>query len=152
MSNFFEITVNDINGKPFDLNVLKGKSILVVNTASACGFTPQFELLEKLYQAKKEEGLIILGFPCNDFGGQDSGSESEILAFCQSNYGVTFPMMQKVKIVGQDIHTLFRWLQVKTNQKVEWNFHKYLILNNGAEVFSFESSVSPFDSELFDKI
>lgn len=152
MRNFFEIIVNDINGKPFDLNGLKGKSILVVNTASACGFTPQFELLEELYQAKKEEGLIILGFPCNDFGGQDSGSESEILAFCQSNYGVTFPMMQKVKIVGQDIHPLFRWLQVKTNQKVEWNFHKYLILNNGSEVFSFESSVAPFDSELFDKI
>lgn len=152
MNSFFDLKVNDINGIPFDLNQLKGKSILIVNTASACGFTPQFELLEELYQNKKSDGLIVLGFPCNDFGGQDSGSESEILEFCQSNYGVSFPMMEKVKIKSQDIHPLYRWLYVKTSQKVEWNFHKYLVINNGTEVFSFKSSVTPFDSELFDKI
>lgn len=152
MNSFFDLKVNDINGIPFDLNQLKGKSILIVNTASACGFTPQFELLEELYQNKKSDGLIVLGFPCNDFGGQDSGSESEILEFCQLNYGVSFPMMEKVKIKSQDIHPLYRWLYVKTSQKVEWNFHKYLVINNGTEVFSFKSSVTPFDSELFDKI
>ncbi|MGC6434554.1 MAG: glutathione peroxidase [Crocinitomicaceae bacterium] len=152
MNSFFDFKINDINGIPFDFNQLKGKSILIVNTASECGFTPQFEMLQELYQNKKSEGLIILGMPCNDFGGQDPGSESEILEFCQSNYGVTFPMMEKVKINSQDIHPLYKWLYAQTNQKVEWNFHKYLVLNNGADVFSFKSSVSPFDSELFDKI
>lgn len=148
----FDIEVIDIKGNKFDLHSLQSKTILIVNTASVCGFTPQFESLEKLYQAKKDDGLMILGFPCNDFGGQDSGTNEEILSFCSLNYGVTFPMMSKVKIKGEGKHPLFQWLEEKSGSEVEWNFHKFLVLNNGTKIVGFESSVAPFDNELFELI
>lgn len=134
--NFYSFTVEDITGSDYPLSQLKGKKVLVVNTASECGLTPQYEDLEKLYREYKEEGFVIIGFPSNDFAGQEPLSNSEIATFCTVNFDVTFPMMSKISVKGDEIHPLYAWLTSKEkngleDSKVAWNFQKYMIDPNG---------------------
>ena len=131
-----EFKVENINGEEFDFSSLNGKKIMVVNTASKCGLTPQYEKLEALYQKYKNDNFIIIGFPSNDFMGQEPGSNEEIIAFCKKNYGVSFPMMSKVKVKGNDKCDIYSFLTSKSqngleDNKVQWNFQKYLLDENG---------------------
>ncbi len=134
--SFYDFTVKDIDGNDFALSQLKGKKVMVVNVASKCGFTPQYEQLEAIFKKYKESGFVIIGFPSNDFKEQEPGSNKEIKNFCTTNYGVTFPMMAKIHVKGDSIHPLYRWLTEKElngveNSKVKWNFQKYLISPKG---------------------
>lgn len=123
----------------------RGKVLLVVNTASKCGFTPQYEGLEALYRRYQDRGLVILGFPSNDFGGQEPGPDAEIARFCQVNYGVSFPMFAKTAVVGPSASPLYRDLAAQSGKRPQWNFHKYLVGRDGAVVASFDSAVPPRD-------
>lgn len=148
----YDFKVKTIDGKEVSLSQYKGKKILIVNTASECGFTKQYADLEKLYEGKKDK-LVILGFPANNFGGQEPGTNTEIKTFCQKNYGVTFPMFEKVSVKGDDTAPLFKFLGDKalngvTDEKPSWNFCKYLIDENGKLVQFFPSKVKPTDSEI----
>jgi glutathione peroxidase len=134
--SFYDFTVKDINGKPFDFSQLRGKKVMVVNTASKCGFTPQYADLEKLYKTYKNDNFVIIGFPANNFHNQEPGTNSEIKDFCQKNYGVTFPMMSKISVKGDDMSPVYKWLTSKSengkmDSEVKWNFQKYLINENG---------------------
>jgi glutathione peroxidase len=134
--SFYDFKVKDIDGKDFDLSSLKGKKVLVVNTASKCGNTPQYADLEKLYKEYKNQKLVIIGFPANNFGKQEPGTNEEIAEFCTKNYGVTFPMMSKISVKGDDMDPLYKWLTSKSqngvmDSEVTWNFQKYLIDENG---------------------
>ena len=136
MTTAFDFEAITIDGKPLALKDLSGKALLVVNTASACGFTPQFAGLEALHQKFASRGLVVLGFPCNQFGAQDKGSNEEIAAFCQKNYGVSFTMMAKVDVNGTQAHPLFQWLTKEApgilgTQAVKWNFTKFLVGPDG---------------------
>jgi glutathione peroxidase len=151
-----DFKVNSITGKEVDLSQFKGKKIMVVNTASECGLTPQYAQLEELYKKHKDQCEII-GFPCNDFGAQEPGSASEIQSFCSKNYGVTFPMMEKIKVKGNEKHPLYDWLLKESSQKnqlgeVKWNFQKFLIDENGQHVKTIEPTVEPTDSEILNWI
>ncbi len=133
---FYDFKVKTIEGEPFDLNTLKGKKVMVVNTASKCGLTPQYADLEKLYKTYQNNRFIIIGFPANNFLSQEPGTNNEIKEFCTKNYGVTFPMMEKISVKGKDMHPLYQWLTSKaqngvTDSEVKWNFQKYLIDENG---------------------
>jgi glutathione peroxidase len=130
----------------------RGKVLLVVNTASQCGYTPQYEGLEKLYRRYRERGLVVLGFPANDFGGQEPGSNQQIAQFCQVNYGVTFPVFAKTSVLGAAANPLFRDLEAKTGQRPRWNFHKYLVDRSGQPVAAFGSAVEPLDARLTSQI
>jgi glutathione peroxidase len=130
----------------------KGKVVLIVNTASQCGFTPQYEGLEALYRRYKDRGLVVLGFPANDFGGQEPGSSKDIARFCQVNYGVSFPMFAKTAVVGPDANPLYRDLAAQSGKPPRWNFHKYLVDRNGAVVASFDSAISPRDARVTTQI
>ena len=128
----YQFTVEDINGKPFALADLKGKKVMIVNTASKCGLTPQYKELEALYQQYKDKDFIIIGFPANNFLGQEPGSNEQIASFCSINYGVSFPMMSKISVKGKNMHPLYQFLTQKSkngveDSKVKWNFQKYLI-------------------------
>ena len=154
-NSLFDFKPQSIDGKPFDLSIYKGKKILIVNTASQCGYTPQYEGLEKL--AKKYEGkLVIIGFPANNFGGQEPGTNEEIKSFCTKNYGVTFPMMAKVSVTGNDIAPLFQWLTTQENPDftgdIKWNFEKFLLNENGKLVRRFRSKTTPEDAALIQAI
>lgn len=134
--SFHDFVVKDIKGDDYDLSQLKGKKVLVVNTASKCGLTPQYEDLEALYRKYRDEGLVIIGFPSNDFASQEPGTNAEIAAFCSEKYEVTFPMMSKISVKGDDIHPLYHWLTTAEengveDSKVAWNFQKYLIDEEG---------------------
>jgi len=134
--SFYDFKVKDIEGNDFNLSSLKGKKVLVVNTASKCGNTPQYADLEKLYKEYKNQKLVIIGFPANNFGKQEPGTNEEIEEFCTKNYGVTFPMMSKISVKGDDIDPLYQWLTSKSqngvmDSEVKWNFQKYLIDENG---------------------
>ena len=144
--------MNDLDGNEVDLCKFSGKVILAVNTASKCGFTPQFEELEALHQRFHGQGFTVIGFPANDFGGQEPGSNKEIKDFCELNYGVKFPMMQKSSVKKKTANPLFAQLIDKTGVKPKWNFYKYLISRGGNEVFSFSSMVSPSSNKLLEKI
>jgi glutathione peroxidase len=149
----YDYKVSDIEGEPFDMNKLKGKKVMVVNTASKCGLTPQFEELEKLYKTYKDNNFIIIGFPTNDFLNQDPGSNDQIKAFCIKNYGVTFPMMSKISVKGKDKHPLYEYLTTKSlnkleDNKVKWNFQKYLIDEKGVLVRVVDPSTSPLDDSI----
>jgi glutathione peroxidase len=140
-----------IDGRPFDFASLKGKKILVVNTASKCGFTPQYADLEKLYEKYKNHNLVIVGFPANNFKEQEPGTNREIQEFCTRNYGVTFPMMQKISVVGQDMDPIYKWLTQKSENgvmdaPVKWNFQKFMIDENGKLAGVAASAEKP-DSE-----
>ncbi len=132
----YQFEVNDLEGNRFNFADLKGKKIMIVNTASECGLTPQYEELQALYQRYKDKNFIIVGFPANNFNGQEPGSNAEIATFCQRNYGVTFPMMEKISVKGDDMHELYKFLTQKSSNgvkdsEVEWNFQKYLINEQG---------------------
>jgi len=134
-SGFYDFKVKTLEGADFDLSSLKGKKVMVVNVASKCGNTPQYKDLEELYEKYQGE-LVIIGFPANNFGGQEPGTAAEIREFCSKNYGVTFPMMEKISVKGDDIHPLYKWLTSKKengimDSNVTWNFQKYLIDENG---------------------
>ncbi len=150
--SFYDFKVKTLDGKQtIDFSQYKGKKIVVLNTASACGYTPQYADWEKFYKANKEK-VIVLGFPANNFGGQESGSNEEIGAFCQKNYGVSFPMFEKISVVGSDQHPLYKWLSTKDlngwNDKVPtWNFCKYLLNERGELVNFFASGVKPDSKE-----
>ncbi len=153
----YQYTVEDIYGDDFDFNELFGKKVMIVNTASKCGYTPQYEELEKLYQRFKDKNFIIVGFPSNDFGKQEPGTNEEIAQFCKKNYGVTFPMMSKITVVGKNKHSIYRFLTEKSKNnvldtKVRWNFQKYLIDERGYLIKEFSSNVSPLDKEIVEWI
>jgi glutathione peroxidase len=131
--------------EPVSLCQFGGKVLLIVNTASECGYTPQYEGLERLYRRYRDKGFAVLGFPANDFGGQEPGSNKEIAQFCRLNYGVTFPMFAKTSVVGAQANPLYRALAAKTGKPPRWNFHKYLLDRAGQPVAVFESAVEPED-------
>lgn len=156
-TSIYDYKATDIDGKTFDLASLKGKKVIIVNTASKCGFTGQYEGLEKLYKEYAKDGLVILGFPTNDFNGQEPGSNKEIAAFCTQNYGVTFPMMEKITVKGDDMNPIYRYLTQKSengleDSKVMWNFQKYLINENGQLEKVLMSKVEPNDPEIINWI
>ncbi|ODQ65803.1 YIR037Wp-like protein [Nadsonia fulvescens var. elongata DSM 6958] len=147
-TSFYELAPSAKNNQPFPFSQLEGKVVLIVNVASKCGFTPQYKGLEALYQKYHDEGLEIVGFPCNQFGSQEPGSEEEISSFCQLNYGVTFPIMKKVKVNGKDSDPVYEFLKSKKSgllglSRVKWNFEKFLIDKNGNVVERWASTTSP---------
>ena len=150
-TSIYDFTIAGLDGKPVDFNQYKGKYILVVNTASKCGFTPQYKDLQKLH-VQYQHKLVVLGFPANNFLWQEPGSNEQIQNFCSENYGVTFQMFEKVDVKGKDKHPLYQWLEAKTGKTPSWNFCKYLIDKNGDVVNFFSSSVNPLDKEIIDKI
>ena len=152
-ASFYGLQAQTLEGEPFDFDQLKGKRVMIVNTASKCGFTPQYEGLEALHQEFKESGLVILGFPCNDFGKQEPGTADEIGAFCERNYGVSFQMMEKVSVKGGEQHPVYQWLCTAAlngagDHTVRWNFHKFLIDEEGRLVSSLRSAVGPEDADI----
>lgn len=147
------LCAESIDGEEVCLNAFKGKKILIVNTASKCGYTPQYEDLEKLYQTYKDQNFVIVGFPANDFMGQEPGSNEDIAAFCQKNYGVSFPMMGKISVKGKEMHPIYQFLTEKEkngvmDSKVKWNFQKYLINEKGELEKVFYSGTKPMDDEI----
>ena len=165
-SSIYDFKVDALSkGKTIDLSAYKGKKILIVNTASKCGFTPQYEGLEKLYETYKNE-LVVIGFPANNFGAQEPGTNEEIGEFCKKNYGVSFPMAAKVSVKGDDIAPLFKWLVQQSNElgngvseeytsrkeflrdPIKWNFTKFLFNENGKLIDVFPSKVKPMDTEI----
>ena len=152
MSTLYDITCQNIQGKEETLAKQKGKVLLIVNTASRCGFTPQFQGLEELYKTYRAQGLEILGFPCNQFGSQDPGGNEEILTFCQTNYGVTFPMFAKIEVNGPDAHPLFQYLKAEApgvlgSEAIKWNFTKFLVDKTGAVKERYAPTTKPSDLE-----
>lgn len=151
-TSIYDFKLTTLDGKPFSLADYKGKKILIVNTASACGFTPQYADLEALYEKYKGK-LVIVGFPANNFGGQEPGSNSEIQTFCKKNYGVSFPMSEKVSVKGEDIHPLFKYLtdeagKLGEKDPIKWNFTKFLVDENGKLLAVFPSKVKPMSEEI----
>jgi glutathione peroxidase len=149
----YDFKAKTIDGNDFDFSTLKGKKVMIVNTASKCGYTPQYEDLQKLYDKFKFQNFTIIAFPSNDFANQEPGSNDEIIEFCQKNYGVTFQVMDKISVKGNDIHPIYKWLTQKDENgvldaPVKWNFQKFLIDENGNVVKSFKSSVNPMDEEI----
>ena len=147
MTTVYDFEASSIGGKPVSLSDFRGKVLLIVNTASACGFTPQFAGLEELHKAYADKGLAVLGFPCNQFGSQDPGSNDEIEAFCERNYGVSFPMFEKVDVNGDEAHPLFAWLRQEKSGllggRIKWNFTKFLIGRDGTVVDRFGPTTKP---------
>lgn len=149
----YDFKVTDISGNTFDLASLKGKKVMIVNTASKCGLTPQYEQLETLYKKYKDQNFVIIGFPANDFMKQEPGTNEEIESFCQKNYGVTFPMMAKITVKGKEIHPLYKFLTTKSlnqleDNDVQWNFQKYLVDENGKLVKVIGPRTLPTDAEI----
>ena len=153
----YQFVMNDIEGVEYSLESLKGKKVMIVNTASKCGLTPQYEQLEELHKTYKDSNFVIIAFPANNFMKQEPGSNSEIADFCQKNYGVSFQMMEKISVKGEDQHPLFRFLTTQnenglSNQEVKWNFQKFLINENGNLVKVISPRTLPTDSEITDWI
>ncbi|MDT0644758.1 glutathione peroxidase [Zunongwangia sp. F363] len=156
-NTIYQFEVKDIQGKDFDLSTLKGKKVMIVNTASKCGYTPQYKQLQELYSLFKEQDFVIIGFPANNFASQEPGSNEEIAEFCQANYGVDFPMMSKISVKGADMHPLYRFLTEKSksnykDSEVQWNFQKYLIDAQGRLVQVVDSKTLPTDKKIIDWI
>jgi glutathione peroxidase len=148
MTSVYDFEAVSIDGKPASLATQKGKVLLIVNTASACGFTPQFAGLEKLWETYADKGLVVVGFPSNEFGGQDPGSDGEIASFCQLNYGVSFPMMSKVKVNGAEAHPLWKWLTAEApgilgTKGIKWNFTKFLVGKDGRVIKRYAPNDTP---------
>ncbi|MFY8214815.1 MAG: glutathione peroxidase [Flavobacterium sp.] len=152
-SSIYGFTVEDIQGKSFNFAQLKGKKIMIVNTASECGYTPQYKELQELYTAYKNQNFVIIGFPANDFFSQEPGNNTAIAAFCKKNYGVSFPMMAKITVKGKKMHPLYQYLTQKKyngvkDSSVKWNFQKYLIGETGVLEKVIPSAVSPTAPEI----
>ncbi len=148
MTTLYDFELDRLNGKPESLEAYKGKVVLVVNTASKCGLTPQYEGLEALYKELKDDGLVILGFPCNQFGAQEPGEGEEISEFCQINYGVSFPMFSKIEVNGSGTHPLYQHLKSEKkgllgSEKIKWNFTKFLVGRDGKVVKRFAPTTKP---------
>jgi len=148
MTTIYDFTVPRLDGTPEDLGQYAGRVLLIVNTASECGFTPQYKGLEALYRDYRERGLTVLGFPCNQFGGQEPGENSEIARFCEVNYGVTFPMFAKIDVNGDSAHPLYAWLKkeapgVLGSERIKWNFTKFLVDRDGRVVGRFAPTTTP---------
>ncbi len=148
MASIYDFTVNDIHGKPVKLDRYRGKVMLVVNTASECGFTPQYKGLEAMYEKLHDKGLEVLGFPCNQFGGQEPGSEKEIAQFCELNYGVTFPLFAKVDVNGDNTAPLYKFLKSEKpgllgSEAIKWNFTKFLVDREGNVVKRYAPNDTP---------
>ena len=157
VENIYQFKVTDINGEVFDFASLKGKKIMVVNTASKCGLTPQYDDLQALYKKYQEKNFIIVGFPANNFMEQEPGTNEEIAEFCKLNYGVTFPMMEKISVKGKDMHPLYQFLTEKSrngleDSEVAWNFQKYLIDEKGHLAMVIAPKTSPTDQKIIDWI
>ena len=151
--SFYDFKVKDIDGNDFDFSVLKGKKVMIVNTASECGYTPQYEGMEKLYEKYKDKNFIIIGFPANNFGAQEPGTNVVIKEFCKKKYGVTFPMMEKISVKGDDKHELYKWLTDNklngvSDGEVKWNFGKFLIDENGKWFKCLSAKVEPMDEQI----
>ena len=146
-SSVHEFTLNSIDGKPAPLSAYQGKVVLIVNVASRCGFTPQYSGLEALYEKYKDRGFTILGFPANNFGAQEPGTNEEIKTFCSSKYNVTFPMYSKISVKGDDKAPLYQFLTA-TGGEIQWNFTKFLVDKNGQVVARFEPKVTPESPEV----
>ena len=149
----YQFKVETLSGEEFDFSMLKGKKMMIVNTASECGFTPQYENLQKLYDTYKDDNFVIVGFPANNFNSQEPGTNEEIAEFCKKNYGVTFPMMDKVSVKGDDTHDVYQFLTQKVrngyeDSEVSWNFQKYLIDENGRLVRMVDSKTLPDDESI----
>ncbi|NNE39391.1 MAG: glutathione peroxidase [Marinicaulis sp.] len=156
MSEFYDFNIKTLTGKDADLSQYKGNVVLAVNVASKCGFTPQYEGLEKLYQEYKDDGFVILGFPCNQFGAQEPGEGDEIAEFCSVNYGVSFPIMEKIDVNGPDAHPLYDWMKKEKpglagTKNVKWNFTKFLIDGDGNVVSRFGPRDKPESIEKYVK-
>ena len=155
--SIYQFKVKDIAGNDFDFASLKGKKIMIVNTASKCGNTPQYEALEALYKEYESKGLVIIGFPANDFMRQEPGTNEEIASFCKLNYGVTFPMMSKISVKGKDMHEVYHFLTEKSrngleDSKVSWNFQKYLLHEKGELAKVIAPRTQPNDPEILNWI
>ena len=155
MENFHDLSAKTIEGATYDFAKLKGKRVLIVNTASRCGFTPQYADLEQLHKQFGDDDFVVLGFPCNQFGFQEPGSAGDIASFCKKNYAVSFQMMEKVDVRGSDAHPVYQWLCDKArngveDHKVAWNFHKFLVDEEGRLVASLRSGVGPLDDVIVD--
>lgn len=147
----YDFTAVSNSGKEFNFSELVGKPLLIVNTASKCGFTPQYDGLEKLYQTYKDQGLVIIAFPCDQFAHQEPGDDAEIADFCRVNYGVTFPIMSKIQVNGKDTHPLYVWLKKQAKgalgSGIKWNFTKFLVAKDGVSVTRYAPTVVPADLE-----
>ena len=152
--NYREYTFKTITGEDTKLSDFEGKVVLVVNTASDCGFTPQYEELQELYKTYKDSGFVVIGFPANNFGGQEPGTNAEIHLFCRSQFGVTFPMMAKISVLGEDKHPLFKYLTEESHLpgEIEWNFTKFLLDRKLNLVARYKSPVKPLSDEIVDKV
>ena len=147
-ASIYEFTLNSIDGTPAPLSAYRGKVVLMVNVASKCGFTPQYKALEALYEKYQDKGLVIVGFPANNFGSQEPGTNQEIKTFCERNYKVTFPMYSKISVKGDDMAPLYGYLTKATGGDIKWNFTKILVDGNGKIIQRFESKVEPNSPEL----
>jgi glutathione peroxidase len=150
MTTAHDFSFTSIEGKPLSLADFAGKAVLVVNTASACGLTPQYKGLQALWDAKKDEGLVVLGVPSNDFGAQEPGSEPQVKEFCEVRYGVTFPLTSKNPVIGAEAHPFYRWVAGELGESAapKWNFHKYLIAKDGSIAGVFGSRTEPSSPDL----
>lgn len=149
----YQFKVTDLTGEEFDFSTLKGKKIMIVNTASECGLTPQYKDLEAIYEKYKDKNFVIVGFPANNFGSQEPGSDKEIATFCEKNYGVTFPMMSKIAVKGDDMHEVYQFLTKKSkngleDSEVQWNFQKYLLNEKGELEKVISPRTLPTDDEI----
>ncbi len=144
--SLYDFKMTSLDGQQIDFSRYRGKNVLIVNVASKCGFTPQYADLEKLHEEFGDK-VVVLGFPANNFGGQEPGSNLEIAEFCQKNYGVKFQMFEKISVKGDDQHPLYQWLKEKTGKEPSWNFCKYLVKPDGSVTF-FPSKVKPLDQEI----
>ena len=151
---FFDFKINSINGEELDLSTFNGKTILLVNVASNCGFTKQYDDLQKLYENFKDKGLIVVGIPTNQFGGQEPGTESEIKNFCETNFNITFPMTSKYDVKGDNAHPIYIWAKDTFGKSTipKWNFHKILINKNGKIEDTFVSFTSPLSKKIIEKL
>ena len=155
--SFYEFTVSDIDGNEFSFEQLKGKKVMVVNVASKCGYTSQYEQLQSVYETYGGDNFTIIAFPANNFMGQEPGSDEDIKAFCSENYGVTFPVMSKISVKGKDISEVYQWLTLKDlngieDSSVKWNFQKYLISDEGTLVKVIKPKIKPYDPEIINWI
>jgi len=150
LNSIYDFKMNSIEGQSIDFSKYKGKTLLIVNVASKCGFTPQYADLEKFHEQYGDK-VVVLGFPANNFGGQEPGTSQQIAEFCQKNYGVSFQMFEKISVKGEDQHPLYKWLQEKSGQEPTWNFCKYVVKPDGTVKF-FASKVNPLDKEIVDAV
>lgn len=148
----YDFSLNQLNGKPIDWNEYKGKKVLLVNVASQCGLTPQYTQLQELNEEFGGSNFTVLGVPCNDFGGQEPGTSEEIAVFCSTNYGVSFPLSEKVHTVGSEIHPIYSWLLKETGAEVTWNFQKFLIDEEGKVAGFYSPQTEPSDEHILDWI